>query len=275
MCHGWRPAGTRDWLLLYGERGAFTVRPVRGHALQPADPQAFTGGPGDIIIYRPGTPQDYGQHRRDARWRHIWVHWLPRPEVTDWLREWPELWPGVHHVHVHSTHRAPILRELVLTDTALNGRHPHREQLALNALERALLLIAQYVATHHTPAGATPSATAPHLHPHTQRIERAARLLAGDLTQTPALEDLARQHGLSRSRFAALFTQHIGHTPRRYQELQRLARARDLLLYTNQDVQHIAEQLGFSTPFYFSLRFRGHYGHSPRHFRQRARRDAA
>ena len=42
--------------------------------------------PGDVILYQPGTPQDYGQHDRAGRWRHVWVHWVPRAEVLEWLR---------------------------------------------------------------------------------------------------------------------------------------------------------------------------------------------
>ncbi|HSI83985.1 MAG: helix-turn-helix domain-containing protein [Candidatus Methylacidiphilales bacterium] len=268
VCHGWRPEGTRDWLFLYTQRGHMLVKygtgGTRGDAVR-----EFHGGPGDIILYRPGAGQDYGQHDRNKKWLHVWVHWVPRPEVIEWL-DWPLLAPGIHHLHVPTDRRAALLRELVLVDASVrSSRHPHREHVAQNAMERALLMCADFNPARAALLDPTSAATPSIL--HHPRIEKAARALSADLTQCPALEDIARQSGYSRSRFAALFTQQIGSTPRRYQELQRLTRARDLLLYTGQNVQQIAEQLGFSTPFYFSLRFKQHFGQSPRPFRQQAR----
>ncbi len=53
---------------------------------------------------------------------------------------------------------------------------------------------------------------------------------------------------------------------------QRLLQARQLLAYTNQTLSQIADQLGFSSPFYLSLRFKKHYGLSPRFFRRQGPR---
>ena len=48
-----RPKGTKDWLLIYTELGHCLVRYQGGE---------FSARTGDILLYQPGTPQDYGQH---------------------------------------------------------------------------------------------------------------------------------------------------------------------------------------------------------------------
>ncbi len=82
----------------------------------------------------------------------------------------------------------------------------------------------------------------------------------------------ARRFGFSRSRFATLFRRQVGQPPGEYLESQRLVQARHLLAHTNQTLTQIADHVGFSSPFYLSLRFKKHYGHSPRAFRQQRQR---
>ena len=245
--HGWRPRGTRDWLLIYTELGDFLIRawadnsrpgPRRYHPLQ-----------------APGTPQDYGQHQPGGRWRHVWVHWVPRPEIIDWLA-WPELSPGVRHLRLSAEIRRAVLKELVFADSALRASLPLGESLALNGVERALLFCNR----------ANPRTGDPHWHP---RIQQAVDHLARNLQERHLLKKTAHLFGFSRSRFSSLFRRQVGQTPGQYLEAQRLTQARHLLAYTNQTIAQIADQTGFSSPFYLSLRFKKHHGQSPRAFRQK------
>ena len=93
------------------------------------------------------------------------------------------------------------------------------------------------------------------------------------LCQRPAervtVGGLARACGLSRSRLAELFREQTGASPLAFLELQRLRRARELLEHTALGLAEIAEAVGFSSPFYLSLRFKKQYGVSPRGYRQR------
>jgi len=50
-------------------------------------------------------------------------------------------------------------------------------------------------------------------------------------------------------------------------ETQRLRRARELLEHTLLNLTEIAEKVGFSSPFYLSLRFKKQFGVSPRDYR--------
>jgi len=245
LIHGWRPNGTKDWLLLYTESGHCLARYKGGE---------FMAGAGDILLYQPGTLQDYGQHERGGRWKHVWVHWVPRTEVLEWL-SWPELSPGLRHLRLPPELRRAVLKELVLADSFLRGNMPRGEFLAVNAVERALLFCSR----------ANPRKGDPRWNP---RIQQAVDHLARNLGERQLLETIAQRFGFSRSRFAALFRQQVGQPPGQYLESQRLVQGRHLLAYTNQTLAQIADHVGFSSPFYLSLRFKKHYGHSPRAFRQ-------
>jgi len=247
--HGWRPKGTKDWLLVYTELGRCLVRYPGGE---------FSAGPGDLLLFQPGTPQDYGQHDPQGRWKQLWVHWIPRATVQEWL-SWPELSPGIRHLFIPAELRRDVLKELTLATTAVHSRLPRSEFLASNAVERALLLCSRV----------NPREQNPRRHP---RIQQAADDLTQNLREQLRLETVARRFGFSCSRFASLFRQQMGQPPGHYLESQRLVQARHLLAYTNQTLAQIADHVGFSSPFYLSLRFKKHYGHSPRAFRQQQQR---
>ena len=63
----------------------------------------------------------------------------------------------------------------------------------------------------------------------------------------------------------------MGQTISAFIEKQRLDRACHLLRYTSMSVTEIADQLGYATLFYFSLRFKLAFGWSPSAFRKRRR----
>jgi AraC-like DNA-binding protein len=179
---------------------------------------------------------------------------VPRPEIIKWLA-WPELSPGVRHLRLPPELRGDVLRELVFADFVLRASQPQSQFLAVNGVERALLFCHR----------ANPRADHPLWHP---RIQQAVDHLARNLGERQSLADAARRFGFSRSRFAALFRRQVGQTPGQYLEAQRLTQARHLLAYTNRTLAQIAEQTGFSSPYYLSLRFKRHQGQSPRTFRQ-------
>jgi AraC family transcriptional regulator of arabinose operon len=81
--------------------------------------------------------------------------------------------------------------------------------------------------------------------------------------------ELARVAGLSRSRLRHLFAAQVGKSMRDFQEEQRLEKAQQLLTRSSMRIGEISDHLGFSNPFYFSLRFKKQFGENPRAFRQR------
>lgn len=243
--HGWRPKGTKDWLLVYTDSGSCLVRFPGGE---------WMAGPGDVFLYQPGTPQDYGQHEATGHWKQAWIHWIPRPEVRRWFT-WPELSPGLSHLFLPKDCRRKFIKELSLANSVRRSNLPRYEALAYNAVERAVLFCCQV----------NPREENPFQHP---RIQEAADAMVSHLTERESLETIATRFGFSRSRFAALFRRQLGQAPAQFLETQRLVQVRHLLSYTNQTLTQIADQVGFSSPFHLSLRFKKHYGQSPREYRQ-------
>jgi AraC family transcriptional regulator of arabinose operon len=240
----YRPRGTLDWLVIYTMAG-------QGYFTYAGGEQILL--PGDLIIVRPGTPQDYGAVPSTRHWHNLWAHFLPRGDMLDWL-DWPTLSPGILFV------RLPVdLRDDVRAQLHEMNRFHHRAtgrslDLGLNALERALLR-----ADECNPRSGLPR--------HDPRLRKAIDHLMAKLDDPPSLSALAKVAGLSRSRFAKLFEQQVGETPMRFVERHRMQRVKRLLEHTRHSLQDIADEMGFSSPFYLSLRFKHHFGLSPRDYR--------
>jgi AraC family transcriptional regulator of arabinose operon len=139
----------------------------------------------------------------------------------------------------------------------LNAGSQSRGQVfGLNALEEVLLWC----------DAVNPRQASSQLDP---RVRQAMDFLGAHATEPFSEERLAQAAGLSPSRLRHLFRAQTGSSPRRFQEEQRLRRARDLLALSRQTIGEIALELGFANPFYFTLRFKKQTGESPRAFRRR------
>ena len=245
--HTFRPQGTRDWLLIYTKAGSGLYRFPGG---------AFESCPGDFTLYRPGHFQDYQFSARARKWDLAYAHFLPRVEWLPWLN-WPELSPGLMSL---SLRKSPLLAKVIkrLDDMVrlTHGSRPRKLSFGQNALEEILLWCDSL---NPRQASSQPD----------PRVARALEFLTSHATDPFSEEHLARAAGLSPSRLRHLFRLEIGHSPRDFQEQRRLHRARDLLAMSRQTIGEIALELGFSNPFYFTLRFKKQTGESPRAFRQR------
>jgi AraC-like DNA-binding protein len=100
-------------------------------------------------------------------------------------------------------------------------------------------------------------------------ITQAIHYMSRRLDRPPCLDDLAKQVGLSPSRFAHRFKQQTGYAPIDYLARMRVQRACQLLLTTSWPVQAVAQQLGFTDPYYFSRVFRRIMGTPPSTYRRR------
>lgn len=240
-----RPGGTNDWLLVYTQGGRAYFRNAGREFLANAD---------DVVLFRPGIAHDYGLDESHGYWKNRWTHFLPRPECLDWL-QWPEFAPGMMCLHLDAPVRDLVQTELQAMDLAVRLQTRRWEELAVNALERALLLCDTV-----NPRDAD--------NRRDIRIRKAVGLLCQRREEPFTLAELARRCGLSRSRFAELFKRQVGLSPLTFLEMQRLRRARELLEHTEMGLVQIAEEVGFSSPYYLSLRFKKQFGLSPRAYRQ-------
>lgn len=84
------------------------------------------------------------------------------------------------------------------------------------------------------------------------------------------LDGLAREVGMSRSRFAERFQSLVGCAPMSYLLDLRLQTAMNLLTGTGEAVQQVAARVGYQSPAAFSRAFAQRFGASPRDIRKAA-----
>jgi AraC family transcriptional regulator, arabinose operon regulatory protein len=249
--HRYRPTGTPTWLLFFtlAGRGFFRGREEQLHLTKK----------GELMLYPPGTPQEYGTPN-GARWDFHWVHFHARSHWSQWL-DIPDVGP------------AWSLGSMLVTSLRLQRRiarifeelHTHvrqgtalRNDLALNCLERLLLYASEALPRRRR-------------QPLDGRVRHAMEIIAGGLSQPLSLTVLAPKVGLSASRLGHLFKAETGQAIRPYILASRLREAAKLLELTPSSVSELAYQLGFSNPFHLSSQFKRHYGISPKRFRERTK----
>lgn len=100
------------------------------------------------------------------------------------------------------------------------------------------------------------------------RVVRATRYMREKALENPALEDIAKHVGLSRSRFFEQFRHCLGVSPQQYLDWQRMALATRMLVEPEASVTDVAYRLGFSAPSHFARFFSQHVGLPPSDFKR-------
>ncbi len=243
----YRPGGTPDWLLIYTVGGGGLLRYAQ---------QELRVGPGDAVLFSPRAYHHYQTDPAIGRWDMLWAHFQPRSHWMD-LLDWPRVWPGLMRISVtDSSRRRQYAGTFQRMHTLAIGTHRRGQALAMNALEEILLQLDE-------------------LHPDAQsnrmdeRIRAAMDLIFADMSKSIPVAVLARTALLSESRFAHLFKAQTGSSPRQFIEQHRMGHARQMLMKSQHSIKQVAAAAGFSSPFYFSLRFKRHTGLSPQAFRRR------
>lgn len=240
-----RPDGRPDWLLVQSVSGCGVFR--RGDV-------RVTAPTGTITVLPPGVEHDYGVAPEADSWGLTWAHVTPRVE---WLAllDWPGTpLAGTRQVRLEGPEHEAVAAALSAAARSWRRAGPFAESFALNGLERALLLVAQ--ARHVT----TPS---------DPRVEAVLEFIDTHLDADLSVAVLAGVAGLSPSWFARVFADHVGASPQRHVESQRMVVAAQLLDVTDRPVVSVARAVGFADPLYFSTRFRRVVGLSPTAFRAR------
>lgn len=170
---------------------------------------------------------------------------------------WPELSPGLMQLSLADRDLQRLI-ERRMADVIQLPRSSLTRRIAFgqNALEEVLLWCDSINPRRmHTEAD--------------PRVRRIVDYLSTHLSEPFSEEKLVHLASLSASRLRYLFLAQTGVSPRHFLEEQRLRRARELLSLSQLTVGEISEELGFASPFYFTLRFKKKIGESPRAFRKR------
>ncbi|MFI2433412.1 helix-turn-helix domain-containing protein [Streptomyces sp. NPDC018693] len=264
-----RPTGSDSWLFIWTTGGQGLLR--QGGA-------GTSAGAGTLVALAPGVAQRYAVAPGARGWRLWWVHGPARPTWTPWLRPY-DLGDGLYALGpvpagLHARIEAAFHR--MLDDARRPAPEPAppvggdpepvalahdtaARELALCALEEALLLATSSVRTPAAPPGVD------------ERIHRAEALITADPGAPHTVRSLAAAVSLSPSRFAHLFTEQLGRSPMRALREARLRHAARLLEATDLPVARVAAASGFSGPFHFTRAFHARYGRPPGAYRNGTR----
>jgi AraC-like DNA-binding protein len=94
-------------------------------------------------------------------------------------------------------------------------------------------------------------------------VSRAKASMLANLESRTDLQALARELGVSYSRFRFTFREQTGFSPRAFENHLKLNRARDLLRHEGMTVTETAQALGYTNIHYFSTAFKKQFGKSP------------
>jgi AraC-like DNA-binding protein len=109
----------------------------------------------------------------------------------------------------------------------------------------------------------------------TWQANRVRTYIADNLTETIAVEDLALLVGLSVSYFSRAFRASFGEAPYVHVLRQRIARACDLMVTTDEPLSQIAVACGLADQSHFTRLFRRFHGVTPHAWRRFQRRNTA
>lgn len=230
----------------------------------------FTVGAGDLVVIRPHNwmtvrvcdrvqaltsgervdPAQVGFWETTYAVFHPYPHWLPWLEELDYQE-------GVWLIHLIGHERTQIARALLRVSQVYQAGERLRDDRALNMLERALIEIRRHTMSMGSASDA--------------RIDEAIDIINRRYADPLTVGEIAREVSLSPDWFSRIFVSATGVGPSQYLERIRLARAAEMLRYGNLPVGDIAQAVGYADPFYFTRRFRMHYGRNPTLYRKAAR----
>ncbi|MBR5431442.1 MAG: AraC family transcriptional regulator, partial [Bacteroidales bacterium] len=100
-------------------------------------------------------------------------------------------------------------------------------------------------------------------------VNRGRTIIRQTLSQDISIQEVARQLNVSYSYFRKHFKAYTGYSPAYYQQFLRLQMAKEMLQNTSATVAEVAYHFQFSSPDYFSFRFKEVLGESPSSFKRR------
>jgi len=215
--------------------------------------------PGDTIIYDVKRKPTF--HLNSAF--HS-VHFYVPVSALHVIAEEAEA-PRIHELRYQPaiSHADAFLRNIA---EALLPHFTAPSRLSQVFIDHLMLAVGHHVASTYGGLTSQPRPTVGGL---TRRQERWAKeLLAGDLSGSLRLADLARECGLSASQFSRAFRRTVGETPHQWLIRQRIERAKVLLNGNESTLADIALACGFSDQSHFTRSFTAWTGISPGRWRR-------
>lgn len=228
-----RPNGRLDWHIIFVIEGEVTLK---------YEGKEYVLKKRDFVVYPPNAPQEY-LYRSDKAPAVFWIHFSGTEARS--IMEKCGLTGGIYHSRDSAEIRAlfpPMVREYHI-------RSPFWELRGAGLTAQLICELARSVSL----AGRIDDSVA-------ELAEHIQKNYASDIDMSA----FAAQAGFSRNHFDYLFRTQIGMPPHQYLLDVRIQKASWLLRHTTLPIAKVAEQVGFSDPFYFSRLYKKKYGLSPK-----------
>ena len=233
----YRENGRLDYQLIYVKNGTLTIH-------ERDEIRKLTGG--DICLFRPNEPQIYSIDGESTT--HYWILFTGSEveQMLSFFKErsynigaFPEFERFCHSLWSGSQ------AEQESAELILNG-------MLLTIFGRISQLVSQDEKNNT----------------ELSKLRPAIEIMKSECHIRRSNESLAEICGLSRFYFIKLFKKCMGTTPQEYYTKLVMDKGSNLLLNTNYSIIEIAKLCGIEDPLYFSRKFKGYMGMSPRAYRK-------
>ena len=242
-----RPLCREDYLLIYNISGKCHVR---------TGGKIVTAQKGELVVYKPDEPQNYF-YRAVEKPHNYWVHFsgtaceklINRISLAD-----------DHLIKIsHTTEIEYYFSKLCV--------HYHfdsseRDTVCGGLLLTILGLIAQYSSGNSAPNFSGGSSRSQQL------VSEVISMLKMNDMLWMNVDDCAERANLSSAQFTRIFKNLTGLSPLDYITKTRMNRARELLLFTDFNIEKISELCGYRDQNYFTRIFKKNVGLTPTDFRK-------
>ncbi|MBL8024926.1 MAG: helix-turn-helix transcriptional regulator [Fibrobacteres bacterium] len=207
---------------------------------------------GDIFFLFPGVAHRYGtnSHQKSFSYWYVFDGTIPRL----WLKE-GVLDPAQP---IYSVGQNKNIR-LWSADAVLQTKN--NSKAVSDSVSRLLLCILHETLT----LGVNPEAGA---HKNTN-VKNIITYMSNNMSEASFdMLNYCNQNRISYEYIRKAFRKTTGVSPAHYFSQLKLAKAKSLLVSTEETISRIGHTLGFEDPYYFSRWFRKQHGHSPKSFRE-------
>ncbi|MDJ0626078.1 MAG: AraC family transcriptional regulator [Candidatus Caenarcaniphilales bacterium] len=104
------------------------------------------------------------------------------------------------------------------------------------------------------------------------KIRDAVNFIFNNIERNLSVEEIAQAGDMSQFHFFRMFKKTIGMSATRFHMVQRLEKAKDMLVNSEKPIAGIASDLGFFSQDYFSTNFSKYIGQTPAKFRRTQQR---
>ena len=236
-----RPAGRRDFQVLYVKRGSihYTV-----------NDETHIAPRGSFLFYHPYMPHLYTYYLNESA-DIFWLHFTGA-EAENKLRNFKLFDKMCYHAEFDKKYEQ--IYDNIISELSLKSLH--FSEVCTNLLDELLCLISRNI-----------DEAQPLFSDTIEEIKGIIHLFNNEFSRQFNINDLAVQHNLSVSWLTRLFKKQFNMSPQRYLTQVRMEKAKVMLHSTN-SISDIALAVGYNDPLYFSRVFHKTMGISPSEYRK-------